>query len=145
METTTYSFADLSGAIAHPKLGSYSFQGQGVGSITIAPQTEKTTHERAADGSIMGSKIAGRNALVTIVIQQTSSFDAWLQNAYNLLDAADASQWMQMSATFRNPVTGRTSILSGMSFQKEADQPNQATGQSRTWNMLAAEHVMLTV
>ena len=145
METTTYSFAELSGAIAHPSLGAYVFQGQGTGSVSIAPQTEKSTHDRASDGSIMVSKIAGNNAIVTISVQQTSELDAWLQNAFNLLNIVGAAQWAQMSATLRNSVTQRTHVLNGLSFQKEPDQPYQAQGQQRTWNLMCAEHINLTV
>jgi hypothetical protein len=142
---TTYSFADLSGAFAHPIVGSYSFQGQGVGSITIAPQTEKTIHTRSADGNIMVTKVAGNNATVTITVQQTSPFDAFLQDAFTLLDGMSAQQWAAWTATLRNPTIQRTSVLMGMSFQKEADQPNAAQGQDRTWVFLAAEHIMTTV
>jgi len=145
MQTTTYSFADLSGAIAHPAVGSFSFQGQGVGSITISPQNEKTVHSRAADGSIMVTKVAGSNATVSIVVQQTSALDAFLQDAFTMLDGMTADQWALWSATFRNPTTQRTSTLTGMSFQKEPDQPNAAQGQDRTWVFLAASHIMVTV
>jgi hypothetical protein len=143
--TTTYSFADLSGAFAHPLFGSYAFQGQGIGSISIAPQTEKTIHSRAADGSIMVTKIAGQNATVTITVQQTSAFDAFLQDAFTTLDGMSALNWAQWTATLRNPTIQRTSVLTGMAFQREADQPNAAQGQDRTWIMLAAEHIMTTV
>ena len=53
MQTTTYSFLDMAGSLAHPDLGAYVFTGQGVGSVTISMASDKTAHDIAADGAIM--------------------------------------------------------------------------------------------
>ncbi len=139
MMNTTYSFLDLSGAIAHPALGAYVFTGEGTGEITVTMSTEKSAHDVAADGSVMVSKIAGDNGTVTIQVQQTSAIHKWLLAAYNALKIADTSQWAQMAATLRNVADGTAHLAYGMSFQKVPDKVYQAQGQKVSWVLMAAD------
>lgn len=136
---TTYSFLDLSGALAHPLLGAFTFTGEGTGSINIVMSTEKTAHDVSADGIVMVSKIAGNNGQIQVNCQQTSSVHKWLQNAYNLVLAAPTNMWAAMSATLRNTSDGTSHLANGMSFSKQADKPYQAQGQRITWTLMAAE------
>jgi len=139
MKMSTYSFEDLAGAIAHPQLGAYTFTGEGIGSINIAMAGDNSAHDVAADGSVMVSKIIRKNGTITIVCQQTSNVHKWLLAAFNALYIAPPDQWASMGATLRNTTDGTSHVIAGMSFQKIADKPYQAQGQTVTWGMMAAE------
>ena len=52
-QTTTYSFDDVDVVFTHPGIGQYVVSGTGVGSISVTMQTDKTSHDVAADGSVM--------------------------------------------------------------------------------------------
>lgn len=141
---TTYSFLDLSGAVAHPALGAYSFTGKGVGQVTIIMTTDRSTHDVASDGSVMVSKIAGNNGSIQIQTQQTSNIHRWLLAAYNALMVAPADQWAQMGATLRNTADGTSHLLLGISFVKIPDKVYQAQGQMVTWTLMVADIQSLT-
>lgn len=143
MNHTTYSFLDLSGAIAHPDLGAYLFTGQGVGTVTVAYETERTQHDTAADGVIMVSKIAGHNGKVTVECQQTSDLHKWLLAAANALYIAPTAGWAQMSATLRNTSDGTSHIITGISFGKIPDKAYAAAGGKVSWVLWSANIVSL--
>ena len=143
-EPTVYSFLDLSGALAHPDLGAYIFTGEGIGQLTISMTTDKTSHNIAADGVVMVSKIAGHNGQVQIQCQQTSKVHKWLLAAYNALHIADTDAWAQMAATLRNTSDGTSHLATGISFQKIGDKAYQAQGQMVTWVLMAADIQSLT-
>jgi len=138
-ETTTYSFTDLSGALAHPDLGAYIFTGEGVGQIMVTMSTDKSAHNVAADGTIMVSKIAGHNGQIQIQCQQTSAIHKWLLAAYNALYLGDTDAWAQMAATIRNTSDGTSHVVTGASFQKAADKTYAAQGGMVTWTLFAAD------
>lgn len=137
--TSTYSFDDVEIVFAHPGIGQYIINGKGVGSITVSMQTEKTTHDVAADGSIMASKIAGNNAAIDIEVQQTSEFHKWLTNYYNFVLLASASQWTGASIIIKDNVGGSLITALGVSPVKKADKPYQAQGQRVTWPFLSTD------
>lgn len=139
MSKTTYSFTDLVGSINHGVAGSYLFTGEGVGSVTVSKSTERTTHDVAADGSIMVSKIAGNNGTITIECQQTSPLHRWLLDWFNTLWVLPSSSWATTSILLKNTVTGGSHIATGVSPQKEGDTPYQAQGQRITWTLMAAD------
>lgn len=56
MAQTTYSFTDLVGSIHSDVVGDFIFTGNGVGSVSVSKATERTSHDIAADGSVMISK-----------------------------------------------------------------------------------------
>lgn len=136
---TTYSFLDLAGAIGHPGIGYYNFTGEGVGEIGITMSTEKTAHDVAADGSVMVTKVAGKNGQIQIKCQQTSNIHKWLLAWYNYLEVAPVGEWAQTAATLRNSSDGTSHVITGMSPQKVADKTYQAHGQQVTWTLMAAE------
>jgi hypothetical protein len=137
-EYTTYSFLDLSGALVHPDLGVYVFTGQGTGQVTVTMTQEQSAHSLAADGTVMVSKIAGRNGQVQIQCQQTSNVHKWLLAAQNALYIADTNAWAEMSGTLRNTSDGTSHIITGLSFGKIPDKQYQAEGQMVTWTLFAA-------
>lgn len=139
MSVSTYSFLDLSGAIAHPSLGAYTFTGEGVGEVNVAMSTDRTAHDVAADGSIMISKIAGNNGTITISTQQTSPLHKWLLNWFNYLVLAPTNEWAQSTALLRNSTDGSSHVATGIAPQKVADKPYQAQGQRVTWTLLCAD------
>lgn len=139
MNITTYSFADVTMTISHPKVGQNIATGEGIGSINIAMATDRTTHDVAADGSVMISKIPGRNGTVTLTIQQTSPLHKWLTKWFNYLESAKTSEWADTSILVRCPVMGETKTITGVSPQKIPDSPYQSQGQTVTWNLMAAD------
>lgn len=139
MATTTYSFDDVECTFTHPGMGLYLVSGKGIGSISVTMSTEKTTHDVAADGSVMVSKIPGDNATIDIEIQQTSEFHKWLTNYYNFVKLAPASFWAQGVIIIRDRIGGSLITATGVSPAKKADKSYQAQGQRLTWNFMAAD------
>jgi hypothetical protein len=147
---STYSFKDLTGVLVNPVFGaSIVLTGGniGMGSVTIAMTTERTVHDTSADGSIMGSYIAGNNGTVDIEVQQTSALHHQLLDLYNLAIIAanneDVSGWMATTISFRAIYDGSVHILSGVSFGKLPDKPYQAAGQKIRWALLAADSISM--
>jgi len=138
-ETTTYSFTDLSSALASASLSAYVFTGQGVKQLTVVMSTDRTAHNVAADGSIMVSKIAGNNGQIQIQCQQTSALHKWLLAAFNAKVLEDTSSWADIAATLRNTSDGSSHVVTGISFGKVPDKSYQAQGQMVTWNLYAAD------
>ena len=142
---STYSFTDINATISHPAYGSYDIQGEGIGDLSISKVTDRTTHDVAADGNIMVSKIAGNNGNVTINAQQTSTLHNWLQGLFNYLWNADTSQWAQISMTITAPKMSKTYYCTGGAFVKEPDEPFQSQGQRVSWGLLFADVQRLPV
>lgn len=136
---TTYSFADVSFVVSHPKVGQYTFTGEGVGSITIARSTDLTQHDIAADGSVMVTKVIVAAGSVAIAIQQTSAGHKFLKKWLDYLLVAPTEEWAQSTAILKNPSLGETISMNGVSPQKRADAAYQQAGQQATWNLMAAE------
>lgn len=139
MSYNTYSFETVNCILAHPSVGVKATQGEGLGSISIVMTNDRTAHDLAADGTVMVSKMPGRNGTVTITAQQTSDLHKWLVKWYNYLEAAAASEWAASSITIRSQVQGELTTCTGVSPQKLADRPYQAQGQTVTWNLMAAD------
>lgn len=146
MRHSTYSFLDLAGAIYQPLFlgGPFQFTGEGTGTVTVAMSTDRSSHDVAADGSIMVSKIGGRNGTVTIECQQTSLVHKYLLALYNYLEAADASQWATIGIILRNVTDGTSHTATGVSFNKIPDKSYQAQGQKVTWSLMACDIVNIT-
>lgn len=139
MSTTTYSFGDVSVSISHPSVGQHVVSGEGLGGISVTMTTERTVQDVAADGSIMVSKIKGRNGGVALTMQQTSDLNKWLKRWYNHLESASTSQWAKTKVIVRSPVMGDLVTATGVSPQKLPDKPWQAQGQNVVWNLMAAD------
>lgn len=134
----TYSFADVSFVMTHPSVGTFTFTGEGTGSITFNMANDATTHDAAADGSIMISKILAENGAFVLNIQQTSEGHKWLKKWNAYIKSAPTNQWAQASAILKNPALGENISFVGISPQKRADGNFQAQGQQVAWNLMAA-------
>lgn len=141
MRHSTYSFLDLAGAISHPffPLGVFQFTGEGVGSITVEMLSERSQHDVAADGSIMISKMAGNNGVITIECQQTSLVHKYLLNLFNYVWQADTNQWAMIAIALRNISDGTSHICTGVSFNKKGAKSYKREGQQVTWTLMAAD------
>jgi Protein of unknown function (DUF3277). len=135
----TYSFDDVSAVISHPNFGQITVKGEGLGSITTEMTTERTIHDLAADGTVMVSKVKGRNGTISIVIQQTSSAHKQLQKLYNYLEWASTDKWAGITVTIRNSAMDELETCTGVSFGKQPSNPRQAQGQNITWPLMAAD------
>lgn len=137
-ETTTYSFDDVEVIFQHPGVGQYPVNGKGIGTISVTMSTDKSSHDVAADGSVMVSKIPGNNAAINIEIQQTSAMHKWLTNYYNYVLLAPATVWAGASILIRDKVGQSLISAYDVSPLKKADKPYQAQGQRITWPFLSA-------
>jgi len=141
MITTTYSFSDVIAVISHPLIPAFTINGVGVGSITVTRTDNNTSHDTAADGSVMVSKIISNKGTVDITVQQTSPLDQWFRNQFfNRLYLLPSDQWAlaYMSITALRG-TQKNMQITGVSPAKPADLPFQAEGQQVTWNLMAAD------
>lgn len=134
-----YSFADVSMVISHPSYGRYVANGAGIGSITTTMATDRTAHSVSADGSVMVSKIMGRNGSHAIEVQQISALNRWLLGLYNYLEYAPANEWADIAIVLRSPTMGDVITSNGVSFQKLPDKPYQSQGQQITWQLMSAD------
>jgi len=141
----TYSFKSLVGVLSNSVFGvTIPLTGGniGLGEIVISMTTERTTHDVAADGSVMPSYAAGDNGTVTINVQETSILHKALLSLYNLCVLAanqdDVLGWAATSLSFTFLIDGSIHLLSGVSFSKIPDKPYQAHGARISWNLLAA-------
>lgn len=139
MANTTYSFDDVAVTFSNTSFGQYVASGAGIGTLTVTMTTDRTVHDVAADGSIMVSKIKGRNGTVAIAVQQTSDLHKWLQKLYNYVETATTDQWAATSIVVRSAVMQELVTATGVSFQKIPDLVHQAQGQQRTWTLMAAD------
>lgn len=144
----TYSFKSLVGVLTNSVFGvTIPLTGGniGVGSITVRMSTTRTTHDVAADGTVMPSYIAGANGEVDVTVQETSAIHSKLLSLYNLCilaaDNDDVSGWAATSIAFTFLIDGTSHTLSGVSFDKIPDKPYEANGQKMTWKLLAADIV----
>ncbi|USG65163.1 DUF3277 family protein [Brevibacillus ruminantium] len=139
MSHTTYSFADVSMVISHPAVGQYVATGAGLGSISVSMTTDRTTHDVSADGSVMVSKVLGRNGSLTISAQQTSDLNKWLLKLYNYLEQAPTSEWAGINVNVRSSTMQDLIRATGAAIQKLPDRPYQAQGQQVSWVLMAAD------
>lgn len=145
MATTTYSFNDIYCVLSHPSFPAYTVNGQGVGEISFTYADDNTIHERAADGSVMISKVKADNGTITISVQQTSDLHKWLKRFFNFLHLQSSASWAEMMINLSSPAGLFDTIVAvGVSPTKRADQPYQAQGQMVTWSFHAAniQHVL---
>jgi hypothetical protein len=139
MNSSIYSFADYSVILTQPNYGQYVLSGEGIGDIAVNMGTDRTTHDVAADGNIMISKILGRNGTATVSIQQASDAHKWLLGWYKYLESAAAAQWALATIAIRSIRANDTVTLSFVSPQKLPDRAWQAAGQKISWSLLAAD------
>jgi hypothetical protein len=139
MGYSTYSFFDLTGNIAHPSVGAFTFTGEGIGEMTITQTGDVSAHDIAADGNVMISKMAAPTGTITIQAQQTSALHNWLIKWYSYLQIADTDEFAQSAILIRAPKMGRSHVAVGVTPQKLSDTPYQAQGQRVTWTLMCAD------
>jgi hypothetical protein len=142
----TYAFKALTGVLTNPVFGvTLPLTGGniGAGKFTISMATERTAHDLAADGTVMGSYISGNNGALAIEVQESSVLHAALLSLYNqavlAAEAGDVSGWMATVISFRMMTDGSQHTLSGVSFGKIPDKPYAAAGEKIVWNLMAAD------
>jgi hypothetical protein len=142
--TTTYSFKDLTGAIASPLAGPFILAGGSIGDgkITVDMTHEWTEHDVASDGAVMVSASPGQNGTVKVSCQQSSAVNAYLKLAQNLHQTAllngSSALWAAIALDLQNPVTGDQNVCTGVSFSKKPPQPYGAKGEYLEWTLYAA-------
>ncbi len=135
----TYGFEDVTVSFQHNGVGAASSIGAGIGSISISMTTDRTTHNVAADGTIMVSKVAGKNGNMALEIQQNSELHKWLVKWNNYIEISNSSEWAGMTITIKSSNLGDSTICTGVSPQKLPDRPYGAQGAMVTWQLMAAK------
>ena len=130
--TFVYSFEDTVVTISHPSVGVYSAYGTGIGDLSVNLSENVTTHEVAADQSVIVSKHVKRNGTVNFNISQVSDFNTWLKKFVAYIEEADAT------ISISNKTTGDNYYCTGVSHQKIADNSLQSQAQNRSWTMMCA-------
>jgi hypothetical protein len=141
MQSSTYSFKDVSGGMSSVN-GPFSFAGQiGVGEFIINMHTEQSVLDTAADGLIMPSALAGQSGAMTIQVQQTSALHRYLLAWYNLLkqarDNGDVSQWFGAAVSLVSKTDGSSHQLTGVAPTKIPDKTYGPQGVRLSWQLLA--------
>lgn len=145
LNSSTYSFMDVSGSLTHPFLPvPIVFQGQkGVRTLTVTMAVERTVHDVASDGAIMISAVPGHNGSITIEMQQTSAlhkeFLAWYNAVYIATTLGDVADFASGAATFRAITDGAHYVARGVSPSKIPDKPYASQGQYVTWSLMCAD------
>ena len=134
MANSTYSFKDVQATFQHPAVGVYPINGSGVGEFNVSWADDNTVNERAADGSVMTSKVFGNNGTITISMQQTSPFHDWLKNYFNVVLNTTALTWTAGLMNITDLVNGDLVFATGVAPTKRPDQPYQQQGQMVTWS-----------
>lgn len=134
---STYSFEDVNCIVSHPSVGSFSFNGAGMGSITVAKANDMSSHDLAADGSVMTSKIRAGNGTVTIAVQQTSPGAAFLRKLNAYCDTAGSSEFTRTVISVVSKEQGIDITATGVSPQKSPDTGFQQAGQQISFAYLA--------
>lgn len=135
-----WSFTDLDISISHPSIGQVQANGAGIGTLTKTMATTRTTHDISSDGVTMISKIPGDNGTLAMTVQQTSGLNQWLTKWLNYIKDPNTppAEFALATVEIRNRALGQRISATGVSFEKEADLPNQAQAQQRTWTLMAA-------
>lgn len=138
MPYTTYSFNDVKMVISNPNFNAFTLNGQGVGEININWSNENSSHNLAADGSVMINKIAADNGTLTISAQQTSMLHQWLKDLFNFLKNSPSNVWASSRIDLSSIAGYDNGQFSGVTFAKRSDVPYQQQGQLVTWTFLFA-------
>lgn len=132
-----YSFQDVNVSMYHPAVGVWNGNGTGLDSIVIDYAQDNTTHDVAADGTVMVNKILTQNGTIIFDIQQTGDFNAWLLKWYNYIKVAPPSQWALATITVSSNNLNQTTQLAGVSPLKAGQRPYKSQGQKVSWTLLA--------
>lgn len=136
--TFVYSFEDTEVTISHPQFGTYSAYGTGIGDLTVSMANDVTTHDVAADQSVIVSKHIKRNGSVSFNISQVSDFNTWLKKFTAYIEEADVSEFALATISISNKSTGDTYYCTGVSHKKVPDNQLTSQAQNRSWEMMCA-------
>ena len=133
----TYSFKNVTVAIAHPLAGPFLSNGQiGLSEIMVSMALNKTEHTVASDSTVLPSFISGDNGTVTIHVLQTSQAHTYLQGWYNIIkslaDNGNVDNWASMALTIRSQTDGSSHVCTGISPMKVPDKNYRAQAQTVT-------------
>lgn len=139
-----WSFRDCITTIsAAGTLDQFHFEGSGADSITFDKGQNRATMQKAADGSIVFSSIAGEEGTVTIEAQQVSPLNSYLTNAYNTTRSGPSQQRAQISINSVNQITGDRVVCSNGIFIGEPADTRASEAQNRSWQILFANITFL--
>ena len=97
-----------------------------------------TTHDVAADLSVVVSKSVKKNGTVTFDVLQGSDFNKYLSRLASYLENSAPSEFALARITIVNKSTGESYYCSGCSPQKRPDNQFQSQAQNRSWAWMCA-------
>jgi hypothetical protein len=138
-----YSFTDVFFTMSHSNKtlipDEATIDANGVGSITISNDGERSTKQLAADGAVLISKIRDRTGTLTLDFLQSSPLHNQLMRWFNALEDAPAAEWAKMNGLLRSRATDENTKLTGICFVRIANKAYAAQGQNVQWQLLVAD------
>ena len=112
--------------------GNYTVFGEVVSGLDVVDKI-------AADGTVMPSKIAGKNGTISLEIQQISELHKWLMKWNNYIETAGTDEWCGMTITIKSSSLGDMTVCIGVSPEKLPDRLYKAQGSQITWQLMATK------
>ncbi len=135
----TYSFEDTAVNINHPGFENYSAYGTGIGSLTVAFSTDNSSHQIAADKTVVVSKVTVHDGTVTLSVLQNSDFHKWLKRWADFLENSATSQFALSTLDISNKSTGAFYHCVGVTHQKKPNEDFQSQAQTVSWTLMCAD------
>jgi hypothetical protein len=139
MIQSTYSMADISGAIYLPPTGWIQMNGKGCDSVRVAMNESQTVQEVSADGAVQSSKILNDSGKLTLVVQLNSALESALILSYDSAKISPTTVWCQGVALIRNVGSGVSHSFTGLSFDKVPDTTYTKVAGLVEWSFFAAD------
>ena len=139
MARVNYGFADLTVLISHPSVGQVELNGAGTGNITFTMAEDTSSHNLAADGVVLVSKIEAKNGTVAVTIQQISEAHRFFTMLYNYLQSAPLREHAMIQLEANGSDMQVSHIGEDMSIQKRGDKAYNQQSENVTWTFLAAK------
>lgn len=117
-----------------------AIEGTGSDTITFDKGQGRATMQKAADGHIVFSNIAGEEGTVTIESQQTSPLHKHLQKMYNISrQEGNRKKMATIMIDSINNITGERVTCSYGIFVGEPADARGREAQNRSWQILFAD------
>jgi hypothetical protein len=120
-------------------VGQFTLQGEGLGQITFARAGNIAQQEATSDGTVMTSKLAAKNGMVTIAVQQTSPAAAFLRKLVKYVDTAPPAELTKTTIVGSSDYMQVDHSATGCAPEKLPDGDYQQAGQMQSFVFLAEE------
>lgn len=145
MAQFVYAFSGFVGSITSPVTPNFAITGDnsGVAKFTITMDGDVTSHQRAADGSVVISAMTVKNGNFAIETFQNSATDQFLLDWYNTLNSLkerhDVSNWNTTVMSFIDTSSNRQFTFNAVSPKKLPERAYGVQAATVNWELMAAE------